>query len=292
MGVLHLLYFEKFHGAGNDFIILNGLEEKLLSLPVLAKDICDRHFGIGADGMIVVESSKIADIKMTFFNSDGSRAPMCGNGIRCFGKYVYDNKIVDKEVFDVETLAGIIKLEVIPSDKGIEGIRVNIGEPIFDNNKFPINTEKSIVIEESIEVNNQEFKISALFIGTIHAVIFVANLDEIDINTIGPCIENNSMFPEKTNINFCEVIDNKNLKVITWERGAGLTLACGTGAAATAVISSIVNKTDNNVNVYVPGGLLKIEKTEAGVYMTGPAELICKGNYNYTNLRSDEDEKC
>ncbi|WP_243414697.1 diaminopimelate epimerase [Sporosalibacterium faouarense] len=277
-----MIYFEKLQGAGNDFIIFNGNKEELPSLSKLAKEVCDRHFGIGADGMIVVAQSKIADVKMIFYNADGSIAPMCGNGIRCFGKYVYDKGIVDKENFDVETLAGIIKIDILKGNKedSIDRIKVNMGKASFDTSKFPIKTDKEQFIEEDININNKMFKITALLMGTIHTVVFVDDLEEIDISELGFYIENLPIFPEKTNVNFCEIIDDHNLKVITWERGVGQTLACGTGSTAVAITSQKINRTSDRVNIHVLGGSLEIENTNDGVYMTGPAELICTGYYN------------
>lgn len=276
-----MLNFEKLQGTGNDFIIFNGLNKKLPNYNDLAKKVCDRHFGIGADGMMVVEKSDKAEIKMCFYNADGSEAPMCGNGIRCFSKYVYDNGIVKDKSFTVETLGGIMKPEVIFEDGKVTSVKVNLGRPLFSSKDIPINTNDEDYINKEIEILGKTYKISGLVIGTIHTVIFVHDLKYIDIPSLGWAIENHLLFPLKTNVNFCEIIDDKNLKVFTWERGVGETLACGTGAAASAIVSSIINNTNKKTNVFVIGGKLVIEQLDGTIFMTGPAVTICKGEYIY-----------
>ncbi|MGF7056625.1 diaminopimelate epimerase [Brassicibacter mesophilus] len=278
-----MLTFEKFHGTGNDFIIFNGLNGNLPEYKKLALSVCDRHFGIGADGMIVVEKSETADIKMVFYNADGTEAPMCGNGIRCFAKYVYDNKIVPKTTFTVETLGGMMKPELIINDGKVHSVKVDLGVPVFSTDSFPINTDKADFIDKEIEINKITYKISSLFVGTIHTVVRVDNLNNIKISEIGPLIENYTLFPKKTNVNFCEILDDQNIKVITWERGAGQTLACGTGAAATAIVCSMIYGTNKEVNIHVLGGKLKINQENNHIFMTGPAQLVCKGEYNWNN---------
>ncbi|RKD34354.1 diaminopimelate epimerase [Thermohalobacter berrensis] len=275
-----MLEFAKLHGLGNDFIVFDGIKQKLPSYNELAKKVCDRHFGIGADGMIIVEESKKADIKMVFFNADGTEAPMCGNGIRCFAKFVYDNNYVKSRDFTVETLAGIMRPRVYIENDLVSKVKVNLGKPIFDTKAIPVATEENKFIDKEIIIDNKKFNISAVSVGSIHAVVFVNNLDDIDIEKIGPIIENHKLFPDKINVNFCQVIDEDNIKVLTWERGVGQTLACGTGASSVAVISSIVNNTSKCVNVHLLGGTVKIEQEDDEVYMTGPAKLICTGLYN------------
>ncbi|ERJ12476.1 diaminopimelate epimerase [Haloplasma contractile] len=276
------MYFEKFHGTGNDFIIIENLNNELdliCNQSDLTKQICNRHFGIGADGMMIVCGSEIADIKMMFYNQDGSIAPMCGNGIRCFAKYVYDKKIVNNTIFTVETLAGTMKVELIESQETISFIRINLGYPEFNTVQFPIDTDKEKVIDEKIAVGNRELKISTLNMGTIHTVLYTENLNNVDIDKIGKTIEEHELFPEKTNVNIYEINDHENITLETYERGVGRTLACGTGCAATAVISNLLNNTSKSVNVHVRGGILKIEISNDGVFMTGPTERICKGEY-------------
>ncbi len=278
-----MLRFEKLHGTGNDFIVFNGLNDKIPEYSKLALKVCDRHFGIGADGMIVVEQSEKADIKMIFYNADGSEAPMCGNGIRCFAKYVYDNGLIFKSLFTVETLGGIMKPELIIKNNEVVSVRVDLGTPILSTDSFPIHTDEIEFIDKKIEINNTTYRISSLFIGTIHTVIKVDSLNDIELNEIGPIIETYPLFPQKTNVNFCEILDSNNIKVLTWERGAGQTLACGTGAAATAIICSKLYNTNKDVDIHVLGGTLNIVQENNHIFMTGPAQLICKGEYNWNN---------
>lgn len=278
-----MIEFAKMQGAGNDFIIFNALTNELPEYSQLAKKVCDRRFGIGADGMIVVESSTKADIKMVFYNQDGSRAPMCGNGIRCFAKYVFDNNIVKKKVFNVETLSGIMTPEVFLENEEVENVSVNLGKPIFAPAKIPVNFTGEKFIDEAIEIDKKIYNLSSLFIGTIHTILYVKDFDQIDIEKVGSQIENNQLFPQKTNVNFVKVIDKSKIEVITWERGVGITLACGTGAAASAIISSILYNVDKTVNVHLKGGNLIISQTDEQIQMIGPAKLICTGRYNYMN---------
>jgi len=274
-----MLKFEKLQGTGNDFIIFNGIENKLPNHNELAKKVCSRNFGIGADGMMVVEKSKIADIKMLFYNADGTQAPMCGNGIRCFSKYIYENKIVKDESFTVETLGGIMKPQVISEDNKIKSVKVNLGNPVFSSKDIPIDTNNENFLDKKIKIGEETLNISGLVIGTIHTVIFVDNFNEINIEQLGFAVENHKLFPFKTNVNFVKIVDKKNIEVTTWERGVGITLACGTGAAASAVVSSIIHHTEETVNVHVKGGKLIIEQINGDVFMTGPAEKICEGIY-------------
>jgi diaminopimelate epimerase len=264
-----MLKFEKYHGTGNDFIIFE--DSQGFDPSKLAQNVCNRHFGIGSDGMMLVEPSDIADVKMVFYNADGSIAPMCGNGIRCFAKYVYDHNIVDREAFNVETLAGIMKV-MLESDKNqLTQVTINLGSPNFDN----------VAGEVSLGVDETVFDLSTLTMGTLHSVIFTNNIDTLDIDKYGKAIESHSLFPLKINVNFVQVLDESNIKVSTFERGVGRTLSCGTGSAASAAVSNLKGFTGKKVNVHVPGGTLIIEAKEEGMFMTGPAELICKGEYNY-----------
>lgn len=272
-----MLAFEKMQGTGNDFIIINGIDEKLPIYSTLAKKICNRHFGVGADGMIVVEKSDVADVKMVVYNADGTEAPMCGNGIRCFAKYVYDNKIVQKTTFKIETLAGIMEPELSIVDGVVESVRVNMGSPKLSTNSFPINVEEDTVINKRIKIEDEIYNISVLSVGTIHTVIKVDNIELVDIKNIGPLIENYHLFPKKTNVNLCQILDPYNIKLLTWERGVGQTLACGTGASSVAYICSKLYNTSDKVKVHVLGGILEIELINDLIFMTGPAKLICKG---------------
>ena len=275
-----MIRFQKFEGTGNDFIIFEDIDVGNVKHDILARKVCNRNFGIGADGMMIVQKSSAADIKMSFYNADGSIASMCGNGIRCFAKFVYENNIVNSTKFEVETLAGIMKVEVDIKKGKVEFITVNLGNPLFFADEIPKTIDNEKYINKEIEVNGRKLKISSLVIGTIHTVIFVSDFKVTDFEEIGKSIENNKLFPMKTNVNFCKVIDKKNIEVLTWEKGVGMTLACGTGAAASSIISSIVYNCDKKINVKLKGGQLVIEDREGQIFMTGPAKLICEGRYN------------
>ncbi len=266
-----MIYYEKYHGTGNDFIIFSHEALKGISAVDLALKVCDRHFGIGADGMMIVDDSDCADIKMIFYNADGSLAPMCGNGIRCFAKYAYDHNCVNQTIFDVETLAGIMKVTLTNDDDLTTLVTINMGIPDF----------KSAYGEKQLIVHERPFELSTLTMGTLHAVILVESIDDIDISLYGKAIESHPLFPQKINVNFLEIVDDTHIKVSTYERGAGKTLSCGTGSAACAIISSMKGLTQPHVQVSVPGGLLYIDVKDDGILMTGPAELISTGQYYY-----------
>lgn len=277
-----MIKFQKFQGTGNDFIIINESDLTKEDYSDLAKKICDRHYGVGADGMIVVSESTKADIRMKFYNADGSIASMCGNGIRCFSKFVYENGLINRKSFDVETLAGIMKPEVIVDDDGkVTFVKVNLGKPIFTSKEIPLSNANKYFIDEEIIVGENCLNISSLVIGTIHTVLFVNDFNDLDIKYIGQSIGYNNIFPAKTNVNFCKIINDKNIEVITWEKGVGITLACGTGAAASAIVSSILRNCDKKVNVKVLGGNLVIEQKDNEIFMTGDAEFICRGEYKF-----------
>lgn len=277
-----MIKFQKFQGTGNDFIIINESDLTNEDYSDLAKKICDRHYGVGADGMIVVSESTKADIRMKFYNADGSIASMCGNGIRCFSKFVYENGLINRKSFDVETLAGIMKPEVIVDDDGkVTFVKVNLGKPIFTSKEIPLSNANKYFIDEEIIVGENCLNISSLVIGTIHTVLFVNDFNDLDIKYIGQSIGYNNIFPAKTNVNFCKIINDKNIEVITWEKGVGITLACGTGAAASAIVSSILRNCDKKVNVKVLGGNLVIEQKDNEIFMTGDAEFICRGEYKF-----------
>lgn len=276
-----MIKFVKYQGTGNDFIIINksSLSENI-NRKMLAKKVCDRKFGIGADGMIVIEESHIADMKMCFYNADGTIATMCGNGIRCFSKYIYSNKLVNKVDFTVETLAGIMKVNIIEEDEKIIGVRINLGKPLFTSDEIPKDTEDKYYINKELIVNGEKYIINVLKIGTIHTVIFDDELILSKIEKVGHAIENHKKFPMKTNVNFVKVIDKDNIEVITWEKGVGITLACGTGSAASAIFSKMLKGCNERINVKVLGGNLTIENIKGEIFMTGPAEFICEGMYN------------
>ena len=265
--------FSKMHGAGNDFIIIDNRNLIIADKVSLVKRACHRHFGIGADGFMFVEKSNISDIKMSFYNSDGSEATMCGNGIRCFAKYVFDKKIVDKKEFAIETGDGIKNITVVKDSPKESIISVGMGtwRGYRDKNEKVIDTQ-------NIESEGISFDIHCIHMGVPHGVIFVEHIDENITTKHGQKIEKNRLFPEGINVNFVKVVDPCHLLVDTWERGAGKTLACGTGVCSSAVISNIKRNTEKEVEVKVPGGTLYIKiDNEGTVTMEGSATNICEG---------------
>lgn len=273
--------FDKYVAAGNDFILMNGIDKKNYDYNNLALKVCDRHFGIGADGLMVCEESQVADIKMLYFNSDGSQGEMCGNGIRAFSKFIYDNEIVSKLSISVETLDGIkyINLKVDNKNK-VNEIKVDMGYPSFNSKDIPIQLEKEKVLEEKIEIEGKEYVYSALRVGVPHVVIIVDNINEIDINDLGRKIEINEIFPEKTNVNFIEILNSKEINIYTWERGAGRTLGCGTGSCASVLVSYILNKLENKVKVNTEGGELTVDiEDDYKIFMTGSATHVAVGEF-------------
>lgn len=276
-----MLKFAKLEGLGNDFIIFDSIKQKLPDYGMLAKKVCDRNFGIGADGILIIEESDKADIKMLIYNSDGSQATMCGNGMRCFAKYVHDNRYVNRSEFLVETLAGILNIKVYVENGEVENVRVNMGKPIFSCESIPKSSKGNDFINREIEVEGIKYNVSTVIVGCVHTVLFTDNIDEVDVKGLGPLIEKHNIFPVNTNVDFCKIIDNNNIVVKTWEIGAGETLACGTGAASAAVISRLLSKVNDKVNVHLPGGIVEIQFIDNYVYMTGPAKLICFGEYNF-----------
>ena len=281
-----MLKFEKYQGAGNDFVIVSEkelIEKGIPEYGEFASQVCNRHFGIGADGLIILKY--VASMPfMFFFNADGSQAPMCGNGIRCFSHYLVNNHLIDGNEFVVKTVPGDLTIRVnYDEEKDDFSARVNMGKPIF-NIKELINTEKEQFLREKINIDGKEIEISYIFMGTDHSVIFVNDFSDYDIDEIGEKIENyTDLFPKKVNVNFVKVYDRKRMEVITWERGAGRTLACGTGATASAVLARTFGFVDNKVNVKVPGGQLVIEYEggENDAFMTGPSEKIAEGLYKF-----------
>lgn len=276
------LRFDKYVAAGNDFILLNGLANSYENHNELAKSICNRHFGIGADGILICEESEVADIKMLYFNSDGSQGEMCGNGIRSFTKYIYDNGIVGRKSISVETLSGVKYIDIVEMDEfgKVEKIKVDMGYPIFRGEEIPININKEFILEEDIKINDKNYKFSALTVGVPHVVIFVEDIGTIDINGLGKAIENHSLFPRKTNVNFIELVNKDNINIYTWERGAGRTLGCGTGSCASVVIGNRLQRLSKKVNVKTEGGYLTVElKEDSKILMTGDAIHIAKGEY-------------
>jgi diaminopimelate epimerase len=269
------------HGLGNDFILINNIEAQIPEerVPALARKWCDRHFGIGADGIILVDPSPTANFGMRIFNPDGSEPQMCGNGIRCFAKYVYDRGLHRDPFLKVDTLAGILGLKLTIHDQKVNQVRVDMGEPILDRKRIPVAGDgPSPVLGEKLRAAEQEFDITCVSMGNPHCVIFVKDVESFPVEKIGPEIETHPLFPQRTNVEFAEPLDRETIKMRVWERGAGITLACGTGACATAVAASLNNRTGRSVTVKLPGGDLFIEWAEDNhLYMTGPAEEVFEG---------------
>lgn len=280
------LKFTKMHGTGNDYIYVNGFEYDLKNPSELAIRLSDRHFYIGSDGLIIVAPSNCADVRMIMFNSDGSEGKMCGNGIRCVAKYAYDNELVDtsKDEIDIETASGIKKVKLyIGEDKKVDSVRVNMGKAILKPKDIPmcnkLENEESFIAKE-IEVDNTKVIATAVSMGNPHMVIFTENIDDIDLDAIGPLYENHEFFPERVNTEFVEIIDGNNFKMRVFERGTGETMSCGTGTCAVTV-AAVLNgfaKYGEDINIHIKGGTLvdRYEEDET-VYMTGSATVSFTG---------------
>ncbi len=277
--------FFKMHGLGNDFIMINDLKEKIKNYKNLAKKVCDRHFGIGADGIILIQNSQKveADFKMKIFNPDGSEAEMCGNGIRCFAHYLHINDLTDKKALAIETLAGLIKLEIIELGPYNSTVKVNMGKPEYsleslhiDKKLIDANINK--LFNYPLKVKEKEYILNGASTGNPHVVIYVNNLDKINVKKLGPKLEEHPLFKKGTNVEFAEIIDKDKINVKVWERGVGATLACGTGACATAAVSITQNRVEKDVQINLPGGPLQIYQNEKDeMMMTGPSTFVFKG---------------
>jgi len=267
------------HGLGNDYVYIDAINQKIQNELKLAQFVSNRHFGIGADGLILICESKVADFKMRMFNSDGSEAEMCGNGIRCVGKFVYDKGFTSKTTVTIETLAGIKTLKLNIKDKKVETVRVDMGEPILEADKIPVISKEEPVKNLELGAENRKFKFTCVSMGNPHAITIVENTKEFEVERYGKILEVDKAFPKKANIEFAQVIDKENIKMRVWERGAGETLACGTGACATAVACNLLNLTGRKVNIELLGGILNIEWNENDnhIYMTGPAVTVFDG---------------
>jgi len=260
--------FCKMQGTGNDFVVVDCIENEFqYSLPILAEYLCNRHYGVGADGVIFIYKSENADFKMRIFNSDGSEAEMCGNGVRCFAKYVFEKEMIEKAEFSIETLAGIKKVKLELENNKVVSVEVNMGNPEIDNIKY------------IIEIEDKQYQVHPINMGNPHAVCFVKNVDEFDVEKVGSIIEDYKYFPNKTNVEFVEIIDKENIKIRVWERGVGETKSCGTGACASAMIAIKEKFIDNKVNVKLKGGKLEINynKSDETIFLKGPAEKVFEG---------------
>lgn len=275
------------HGLGNDYVYVNCFEEKIGNPPAVARFVSDRHFGIGSDGLIMINPSKTADFEMEMYNADGSRGEMCGNGIRCVAKYVYDYGLTDKTQISVETLGGIKYLDLTVEDGKVSLVKVDMGKPELEADLIPIISEREQVIDEPIEVDGKEYHMTGVSMGNPHAVIYVDDVKGLDLEKIGPKFENHERFPKRINTEFVHCIDRQTVEMRVWERGSGETLACGTGACAVAVSSILNNLTDTQVTVKLLGGDLQIEwdREKDRVFMTGPATVVFDGVIDITEIK-------
>ena len=273
--------FTKMQGLGNDYVYVNCFKETIENPPEMAKKVSNRNFGIGSDGLIMINPSDVADFEMEMYNADGSRSEMCGNGIRCVGKYVYDYGLTEKEHISVETLAGIKYLDLTVEDGKVKLVKVDMGSPELVPENIPIVADGNRVIDEPINVNGSEYRMTGVSMGNPHAVVYVEDVKGLDIETIGPAFENHERFPNRVNTEFVKVLDRNTVEMRVWERGSGETLACGTGACAVAVASTLNGLVDEDqpVTVKLLGGDLQIlwNRQENLVYMTGSATTVFDG---------------
>ena len=279
--------FTKMEGLGNDYVYVNCFEEKVENPGELSKKVSDRHFGIGSDGLILIKPSAVADFTMEMYNADGSQSEMCGNGIRCVGKYVYDYGLTDKTEISVETLAGIkyLNLEVEKKEDGDRGkvklVTVNMGAPILSPAEIPVDlpTDEDKILDYPVEIGGREYKITCVSMGNPHSVAVVEDVESFPIETVGPLFENNPIFPKRVNAEFVEIVSRDYAKMRVWERGIGETMACGTGTCATAVACMLKGLTDDTVTIKLLGGelIIRWDREENLVYMTGPAKTVFDG---------------
>ena len=275
-----MFFFSKMQAIGNDFVVIDNREKFFqYSFKLLAEFLCNRHYGIGADGILIIENSIKSDFKMRIFNKDGTEAEMCGNGIRCFAKYLYEKDITKYKKFTIETLSGEKSVELVVEGETVVSISVDMGEPVWEFEKIPVNYFQKDKEEIIIEIDEEKIKTYPVSIGNPHLVVFVENVDNFDVEKYGKYLENYKYFINKTNVEFVEIIDNTHIKIRVWERGVGETLACGTGACASAVVSYKQKSTDSRLTVDLPGGKLQINCLK-NIIMTGPAEFVFEGKLN------------
>lgn len=276
--------FQKYVAAGNDFIVFKAEDLGGIDYRDLSSKVCHRKFGIGADGILVAEESSFADIKMVYYNSDGSQGEMCGNGIRTFSKFLYDNDIVRKDNMSIETLAGVKHINLRLEDGDIRLIEVNMGSPIFEGEQIPVRLEdgqEGPVLDREILVDGRTYKFSAVRVGVPHVVIFLDSVRQDLIDRVGYEIERHPLFPQKTNVNFVEIVDRNYIKNYTWERGAGRTLGCGTGSCSAVVVGHRLGLLDEIVDVKTEGGILQVNLEGEEIIMKGKSSLIAEGEYIY-----------
>ena len=270
--------FWKMHGLGNDYVVIDNRDGKIdgKDLGKIAKKICRRRFSVGADGLLVLCDSSVADVKMRIFNADGSEAEMCGNGIRCLAKYCFENGITRKKELRIETLAGVKTVWLNVDDGTVRSVTVDMGSPILERSRIPMVGEGKC-IDEELNVEGEKFRITSLSVGNPHCVIFVNSVDEFPVEKFGPKIENHPVFPNRTNVEFVQVLRENEMKIRVWERGVGETLACGTGACAAVVAANLLGKAESRCTVHLLGGDLSIEYDNEKILMSGAAEKSFEG---------------
>ena len=279
-----MLRFTKMHGLGNDYVYMDAINQKINNPEILAKFVSNRHFGIGSDGLILICNSNVADFKMRVFNPDGTEAEMCGNGIRCVGKFIYDKKLSNKKKLKIETLSGIKELELFIKDNTVSEVRVDMGEPVLKPSLIPVKSNLFILKNLKLNSNGRDFIFTCVSMGNPHAVTFVDDLDNLDVDKYGEDLHKNSVFPNKSNIEFVNIIDSHNIKMRVYERGVGETFACGSGACASVVACKLNKIISNDVIVHLKGGDLSIDiDNNNHVFMTGEAKAVYDGNLYIDN---------
>ena len=274
-GMNDRMKFTKMHGCGNDYVYVNCLEETVKHPDKVAQFVSDRHFGIGSDGLILIEPSEVADFCMAMYNADGSRGEMCGNGIRCVAKYVYDYGLTDKTKVSIETLAGIKYIDMEVQDGKMKTAKVNMGSPILCPSEIPVTIGEKQCVNEPLIVEGKEYHVTAVSMGNPHCIVFVDDINSVELEKIGPKFETNPVFPKKTNTEFVEVKNDKYVRMRVWERGAGITWACGTGSCATLVACVLNKRTQRTAQIELDGGILTIQWADNNrIYMTGPATKV------------------
>ena len=273
------LKFTKMHGCGNDYVYVNCFQERVDNPEQTARFVSDRHMGIGSDGLILIQPSKVADFKMAMYNADGSQGAMCGNGVRCIAKYVYDYGLTDKTSISLETKAGIKYLDLTVEQGKVTMVKVNMGRPILSAKEIPVKADTEQVIDAPIVAGGQEYHMTCVSMGNPHAVIFVEDTESLPLTELGPLFEFHEAFPDRVNTEFVQVVDRQNVKMRVWERGYGETLACGTGTCATAVACVLNGLTEEEITVHLRGGEIRVkyDREEDVVWMTGPATVVFDG---------------
>ena len=273
--------FTKMHGCGNDYVYINGFTEHIEDKVSFVKAVSDRHFGVGGDGAFFINPSEIADFEMEMYNADGTRAEMCGNGIRCVAKYVYDKGLTDKTSITIESFGKVKVIELTVENNEVTQVRVNMGKPILKASEIPVVSQKEPVVKEKIVVKDKEYEMTCVSMGNPHAVVFIDDVTNLEIEAVGPYFENHEAFPNRTNTEFVKVKDRNTVQMRVWERGTGETLACGTGCCATLVACVLNGLTDRKATIEVLGGKIQVEWDEESdcVFMTGPATIVFEGEF-------------